>query len=291
MKRVFTGERVKADNNLDGNAMKFAKDHTHSPEFYQSDRSKEEVDMKFRTQRSPFPFISLLAVVFLLSAGSAFANPPGSMHGKSKGMHSSSGDYGKSRHEGYGDRSWSSHREGMHKNRGGRHSMHSSGPGMGHKKGHGDHGLGSMHDRAHQIALRFIKHMLKNKEGMSLTDKQVQQLRNLKINYKKDRIRMKADMDIAEVDLHVLLWDEKAKLTDIEAQMNAVHGLMTKLHIASIKAPRDALAVLTDEQRSRMDTMHKRMKSHDGSKGHPGASSKEKKCKKSKGHETAGDKK
>ena len=245
--------------------------------------------MKFRTQHSLFSFISLFAVVFLLTAGPTLANPPASMHGKSKGMSSSSGDYGKSRHEGYGDRSWSSHREGMHKSRGGRHSMHASGSGMGHKKGHGDHGSSAMHERAHQIALNFIKHMLKSKEGMSLTDEQVQQLRDLKINYKKDRIRMKADVDVAEVDLHVLLWDEKAKLADIEAQMNAVHGLMTKLHIASIKAPRDALAVLTDEQRSRMDTMHKRMKG--GSKGHPGAASKEKKCKKSKGQAPEGHKK
>ena len=292
MKRAFTGERVKADNNLDGNAMKFAKDHTHSPEFYQSDRSKEEVDMKFRTQRSPFPFISLLAVVFLLSAGSAFANPPGSMHGKSKGMHSSSGDYGKSRHEGFGDPNRSSHRDGMQKRHGGsRHSMHRSGSGMGHKKGHGDHGSGGMLERAHQKTMKFFKHILKNKDAMSLTDEQVQQLRDLKINYKKDRIRMQADADIAEVDLHVLLWDEKAKLADLEAQMNTVHGLKTKLHVASIKARRDGKAVLTEEQRARIDKMHERMKSHGGSKGHPGASSKEKKCQKSKGHETAGDKK
>ena len=245
--------------------------------------------MRFSTKRSPLPFISLLAVVFLLTAGPAFADPSGSMHGKSKGMHSSSGDYGKSGYKGYGERSWSSHREGMHaRHGGGRHSMHSSASGMGHKK---DHGSSAMHDRAHQRAMKFFKHMLKNKDAMSLTDEQVQQLRDLKINYKKNRIRMKAEKDLAEVDLHVLLWDEKAKLADIEAQMNAVHALMTKLHMASIKAKRDGKAVLTDEQRSRMDKMHKRMRSYGGSKGHSGDSSKEKKCKKSKGQTTDGHKK
>lgn len=248
--------------------------------------------MRFHEQRSMFPFISLLTLIFLLAAGPTFANPPGSMHGKSKGMHSSSGDYGKSGHKGYGDRSWSSPRKGMHERHGGgRHSMHSSGAGMGHKKGHGDHGSGSMHERDHQAVMKFFKHILKNKDAMSLTDEQVQQLRDLKINYKKDRIRMKADVDIAEVDLHVLLWDDKAKLADIEAQMNTVHGLMTKLHMASIKAKRDGKAVLTDEQRSRMDKMHKRMRSHSGSKGHPGDSSKSKKCKKSKDQATDGHKK
>ena len=260
--------------------MAFVNYWTYKPLFYQSDRSKEEIDMRFRTPRSPFPFISLLAVVFLLTAGPAFANPPASMHGESKSRHSSSGDYGASRHKGSGDHSWSSQRDGMHKRHGGgRHSMRASGPGMGHKKGHGS---GAMHERAHQKAMKFFKHMLKNKEGMSLTDEQVQQLRDLKINYKKDRIRMKAEVDIAEVDLHVLLWDEKAKLADIEAQMNTVHGLMAKLHIASIKAPRDGKAVLSDEQRARMDKMHKRMKSHGGKKEHSGDYSKYKKSKKSK---------
>ena len=178
--------------------------------------------------------------------------------------------------------------------------MHASGSGMGQKKGRSDHGSSAMHEWAHQIALSFFKHMLKNKEEMSLTDEQIQQLRDLKINYKKNRIRMKADVDVAEIDLHVLLWDEKAKLADIEAQMNTVHGLMTKLHMASIKAKRDGKAVLTDEQRSRMDKIHKRMKSHGGSMGQAGDYSKHKdkdkkkqceKRKKSKDHESDGHKK
>lgn len=217
--------------------------------------------MRFRAKRSLLPSISLLTVVFLLTAGPAFADPPGSMYGKSKGMHSGSGSYG------------------------------SLGHGMGHGKGYGGHGSGDMHNQDHQKAMKFFKHILKNKEAMSLTDEQVQQLRDFKIDYKKDRIGMKAKVDLAKVDLHALLWDEKSKLADIETQMNKVHALMTKLHIASIKAKRDGKAVLTDEQRARMDTMHKRMKSHGGSMGHPGDSSKEKKCKKSKGETTDGHKK
>ncbi len=210
--------------------------------------------MRFREQSSLFSFIFLLAAVFLLTAGPSFANPPGAMYGKSKGMHS-------------------------------------SGPGMGHKERHGGHGDGTMHEWAHQQAMTFIKHLLKNKDGMSLTDEQVQQLRDLKINYKKNRIKVQADVDLAKIDMHVLLWDEKAKLADIEAQMNTVHGLMTKLHIASIKAKRDAKTVLTEEQQARIDKMHKHMRSHSGSKGHAGDSSKEKKCKKSKGQETEDHKK
>ena len=222
--------------------------------------------MKFRTQHSPFPFISLLAAIFLLTAGPAFANPPDSMHGKSKGMHSSSGDYGKSQHEGFGDPNRSSHRDGMHKRHGGsRHSMHSSRSGMGHKKRHGDHGSGSMHERDHQAVMKFFKHILKNKDAMSLTDEQVQQLRDLKINYKKDRIRMKADVDIAEVDLYAMLRNENAKLADtkladIEAQMKHSSRRNDKTQHGVDQGSRDALAVLSDEQQSRMDKVHERIK-------------------------------
>lgn len=215
--------------------------------------------MSFRTKRFLSPFISLLTVVFLLAAGPAFADPSGSMHGKSEGMHSSSGSYGSSGHE------------------------------MRHNKGHGDHGSGDMRNRDHWRAMSFFKHLLKNKDAMSLTDEQVQRLRDLKINYKKDRIRMQSEVDVAKVDLRVLMWDETSKLADIETQMNTVHGLMTKLHMASLKANRDGKAVLTDEQRARMDAMHKHMKR--GSMVHPGNSSKEKKCKKSKSHATGDHKK
>ena len=101
---------------------------------------------------------------------------------------------------------------------------------------------------------------------------------------------MKAEAKIAEVDLHELMRKE-AKLLAIEAQMNTVHGLRTKQHIASIKAKRDARALLSEEQQARMSKIHERIKSQRGSKGHPGDSSKEKKCKKSKGETTDGHKK
>ncbi len=68
----------------------------------------------------------------------------------------------------------------------------------------------------------------------------------------------------------------------ILTQMNTVHGLMTKLHMASIKAPRDAVAVLTEEQQARMDKMHKRMKSHGGKKEHSGDYSKLKNVRKAR---------
>ena len=123
---------------------------------------------------------------------------------------------------------------------------------------------------------------------MSLTAEQEQKLRTLKTTYKKDRIKMKAEVQLASIDLHEVLKNEKASLSDIEAEFNKLHALKTKLYMTSIKAKRDAKGVLSDEQRARMDKIHDRIKSHGGNMGHPGDYSKYKKSKKSMGHGTGG---
>ena len=212
--------------------------------------------------------LSLLTAFFLLTAVPALAEASGTMH--RDGHHQKGSSEG---HEGHG---------------GGHHSMHSSGHGKHHDKGHGGHGHGSTHPGHHQDAIQFIKHILKFKDGMSLTAEQEQKLQDLKVNYKKGRITMKADVKLASIDLHEVLKNEKASLSDIEAEFNKLHALKTKLYMASIKAKRDAQAVLSDEQRARMDKIHERIKSHGGSMGHPGDYSK---YKKSMGHGTGGHKK
>ena len=145
--------------------------------------------------------------------------------------------------------------------------------------------MGSTHPGKHQSATEFIGHILKFKEGMSLTAEQEQKLVSLKTSYKKDRIKTKAEVELASIDLHEVLKNEKASLSDIEAEFNKLHGLKTKLYMASIKAKRDAKAVLSDEQRARMDKIHERIKSHGGNMGHSGDYSK---YKKSKGHGAGG---
>lgn len=224
--------------------------------------------------------VSLLAVFFLLAAGPALADPHGSMHGHSKSMHASAGTHGAHgsvHHDGH-----HSHHDGTHKKHGGHHTMHSSGHGKHHE--HGGHGHGAVHGGHHQDAIKFIKHILKFKAGMSLTDDQEQKLATLKTSYKKDRIRTKAEVELASIDLHEVLKSEKASLADIEKEFDKLHALKTKLYMASIKAKRDAKALLSEEQRARMDKIHDRIKSHGGNMAHSGDYSKYKKDKKSMGH-------
>ncbi len=244
--------------------------------------------MRIHEPPSWFSPVSLLTMLVLLSAVPAFADPPDSMHGlphedskdahaatslhnhgKSSALPHDGGHHPKDSYQGHGDDSRSSQHDGMHKRHGkGHHPMHSSGYGSHHTKGHDRHGFGSTHPGTHQGATEFITHLLKFKEGMSVTAKQEQQLHALKTTYKKTRIKMKAEVQLASVDLHEVLKDEKASLSDIEVQFNAMHALKTKLYMASIKAKRDAKAVLSPEQRSRMDNIHERMKAHGGNMMH-----------------------
>ena len=208
--------------------------------------------------------VFLLLIAGLLSttacAGSSAHHPS---HGKSGHPHTRSTAHA----DGY-DAGTSQH-GGMHeKHGGGHHAMHSSGHGQPYAKGQGGHGRHAMRHNAHQNATQFIDHVLKFKDGMSLTDDQAQQLRAVKTKYKKARITMKADIKLANVDLHEILKDETASLADIEAHLNTIHAVKTKLYMASIEAKRNANAVLSEEQKSRMEKIHERIKAHGGNMAH-----------------------
>ena len=134
----------------------------------------------------------------------------------------------------------------------------------------GRRGHSSRHPGTHQGATEFIDHVLKFKEGMSIDASQEQQLRTLKTQYRKDRITMKANVELAHIDLHELLRNDEVPLSEIETHLKKVHELRANLYMASIKAKREARAVLSPEQQARMDKIHERIKAHGGNRAHAG---------------------
>ena len=165
----------------------------------------------------------------------------------------------------------------------GKTSPHGSGS-MGHGKdysggsmhgGHGKHGkMGRGSHGPHQSASKFIDHILKFKDGMAITDDQASKLQSIKTNFEKTKIKMKAETQLISVDLHELLRDDKGSLNDVEAKLKDLYDTRASMYFASVKASRDAKAVLTAEQRTRMKTVHDRINAYKGSgmggKGHPG---------------------
>ncbi len=178
---------------------------------------------------------------------------------------------------GYGHSGGSAHHSS------GKTSPHGSGS-MGHGKGypgggmHGGHGAkGGKHGGSHgphQSASKFIDHILKFKDGMAITDDQASKLQAIKTNFEKTKIKMKADIQLTSLDLHELLRDDKGSLNDVEAKLKDLYDTRAGMYFASVKASRDAKAVLTAEQRARMKTVHDRINAYKGSgtggKGHPG---------------------
>ena len=166
----------------------------------------------------------------------------------------------------------------------GKTSPHHGSGTMGHGKVHpggsmlGGHGMtGAMHSGSHgphQSASKFIDHILKFKDGMAITDDQVAKLQTIKTYFKKTKIKMKADIQLTSVDLHDLLRNDKGSLSEVEAKLKDLYNTRAEMYFASVKATRDAKAVLTAEQRARMKTVHDRINAYKssgmGSKGHPG---------------------
>ena len=154
----------------------------------------------------------------------------------------------------------------------GKTSPHGSGT-MGQGKGHPGGSMGSGSHGPHQSASKFIDHILKFKDGMAITDDQAAKLQAIKTDFKKTKIKMKAEIQLASVDLHDLLRDDKGSLNDVEAKLKDLYDTRAGMYFASVKASRDAKAVLTEEQRARMKTVHDRINAYKGTgmgKGHPG---------------------
>ena len=232
------------------------------------------------TTLSWYSVCSLSSVFVFTLAGPTLAasdsSPHGSPHGNSSYSSKHQGGYGSANMQAsiHGDKHHSKGYPGMGDSHhaksfghGGNYSKAMSGHGGGHT-GMGRRGHSATHPGTHQGATEFIDHILKFKDGMSVTDEQEQQLRNVRTNYRKDRIKIKANVQLANIDLHELLRDNKSSLGDIERNLKNVYALKADLNMASIKAKRDAKAVLSEEQQSRMDTIHERIKSHGGNMSH-----------------------
>ena len=238
--------------------------------------------MRFTGVTKPtwFSFCACSSMFILILASPTLANTANSPHGSPHGSSTYSGTQHKSHGTGHmgtsahGDKHHSKGYPGMKDSHHGMDSGHS-----GHyKKGHSRHGGGhsgmghrgrrSTHPGTHQGATEFIDHILKFKEGMSIDTSQEQQLRTLKTQYRKDRITMKAGVELANIDLHELLRNDQATLSEIETHLKKVHELKANLYMASIKTKREAKAVLSSEQQARMDKIHERIKAHGGNRTH-----------------------
>lgn len=146
-------------------------------------------------------------------------------------------------------------------------------PGYG-KEGHGsighsamgEHGAGMMHNSTGHL----IRHLLKHEKEIGLTAEQVTKLKEMQLNMDKLRIKSEAEIQVTEREFKALNDDATSDLGAIEAKLKQSGDQQAALRLASVKARREVLALLTPEQRAKEKAEHeKMMQQHkDTDKGH-----------------------
>lgn len=121
-----------------------------------------------------------------------------------------------------------------------------------------DHGCCREMMTHHAYAGEHLHHLLKHHKEIGLMDEQVEKLKAIDLDYDRARIKAEAEIHIAERELLALVEDEKTDLSTLEAKVKQSEMLEVGLRMAAYKARRDALEVLTPEQREKAKAAHEK---------------------------------
>lgn len=141
------------------------------------------------------------------------------------------------------------------------HMMH------GHAQG------GHEQDNQKDQSEHYLKHLLKHAKEIGLTPEQIGKLKAMQLDFKRADVRLEADIKVAQLELHALIENEQADLSAIQAKVDQLKKAEGAHLIADIKGKRDAIALLTTEQREKDRAHLEHMKSegqHGGGMGHGG---------------------
>ena len=142
-------------------------------------------------------------------------------------------------------------------------SKHGYGKGHGAKKKcdgkkegshgkHGDHG-GSAHSGHGTDPFR---HVLKFAGALGLTDAQIGQIKSEKFDFAKQRIMMKAQHEIAHMELDQLVHSGEVKESEMRAIADRIAEIKSKKIHSMVDAKISLLKLLTPEQRKKISQLH-----------------------------------
>ncbi|MCZ6512697.1 MAG: Spy/CpxP family protein refolding chaperone [Nitrospinae bacterium] len=166
----------------------------------------------------------------------------GSPHGKTEGSGSKHG-YGKgyshgSKH-GYGKK------EGSHGRGYGKHGYSRYGyGGHGYRSGHGGHGKDP------------FRHVLRFAKPLGLTEAQIGQIKNMKFEFAKMRIMLKARHQVAHLELDKLVHSGEVKEAEMRAVADRMAQIKSKKIHSMVEAKIGLLKLMTPEQRKKISKLH-----------------------------------
>jgi periplasmic protein CpxP/Spy len=153
-------------------------------------------------------------------------------------------------------------------------SFHSGLADEGHGKMMHCHMQGS-HDQSEQDeqGAYYLQHLLKHGKEIGLSPEQISKLKAMQLDINRTQARTEADIKIAKLELQAILEDEKAEFSMIQAKVDQLKKAEGALLLAAIKGKRDAMAMLTPDQRAKERAQLEKMKSggegeHRGGMGH-----------------------
>ena len=118
-------------------------------------------------------------------------------------------------------------------------------------------------DRHFDLEDKFFKKtgmMLSNKEELGLSDEQVNKVKELKMNTKKDIIRKDAEIEILALEIKSEMWKDPADTVAVNKLVDKKYDLKkekTKALVAGCAALKD---VLTKDQEAKMKELRKKCK-------------------------------
>ena len=101
----------------------------------------------------------------------------------------------------------------------------------------------------------LITMMLHHRAELGLSADQISRLETLRGDFTREAIRRGADIRIAELDLATLLEQDPVDLSKVEAKVREIAQLRADLRIARLRTVEQGKAVLTAEQRTRLQAM------------------------------------
>ena len=123
--------------------------------------------------------------------------------------------------------------------------------------GHGGHDQEDQHDHGGH----YLKHLLKHAKEIGLTPEQITKVKAIQLDFKRSEARLEADEKVAKLELQALLEDEKADLTTIQAKVDQLKKAEAACLFTAIKSKRNAMVILTPDQREKEHAVHEQMMS------------------------------
>ena len=109
----------------------------------------------------------------------------------------------------------------------------------------------------------LLRHLLKNKQELGLTDEQISKLRAVALDAYRAKIRASANQMISERELRAMVWDDKTELSAIESKVKDTELLEAEVRIIGIRAKRELSGVLTPDQKTKLKALWEQAGQHD----------------------------